>query len=77
MPRQDKLVEFAAWVKQHLTGDEKGEARLYLDRLFQDFGLSSLSASFGEGQGEVSSWSPYSAPLNSLEELFAGIEKKG
>lgn len=34
MPSQDKLAEFAAWVKQRLTGGEKGEAQLYLERLF-------------------------------------------
>ena len=38
MPSQQKLAEFVAWVKQHLTGDEKGEAQLYLERLFPVFG---------------------------------------
>ena len=38
MPSAEKLTEFVAWVRQHLTGDEKGEAQLFLDRLFQAFG---------------------------------------
>ena len=38
MPSQQKFAEFAAWVKQHLTVDEKGGAQLYLERHFQAFG---------------------------------------
>ena len=37
-PKQDKLAEFVNWAKQHVTGDEKGEAQVFLDRLFQAFG---------------------------------------
>ena len=37
MPSQDQLVEFAAWVRTHITGDEKGEAQIFLDHLFQAF----------------------------------------
>lgn len=33
-----KLQEFVQWVNQHIKGDEKGEAQVYLDRLFQGFG---------------------------------------
>lgn len=36
--RKDKLKAFVAWAKQHITGDEKGQARIFLDRLFQAFG---------------------------------------
>ena len=42
MPSPQKLVEFVAWVKQHLTGDEKGEAQLFLERLFQALGHAGL-----------------------------------
>ena len=38
MPSLDKLIEFTAWCQQHLTGDEKGQAQIFLDRLFQAFG---------------------------------------
>jgi hypothetical protein len=43
MPSQQKLAEFVAWVKQHLTGDEKGEAQHFLERLFQPFGHAGLN----------------------------------
>ena len=38
MPDGTKLSEFAAWCQNHITGDEKGEAQIFLDRLFQAFG---------------------------------------
>ena len=38
MPSRDKLSEFAAWCQLHITGDEKGQAQIFLDRLFQAFG---------------------------------------
>ncbi len=36
--RQQRLAEFTAWAAQHICGDEKGEAQIFLDRLFQAFG---------------------------------------
>lgn len=38
MPSRDKLTEFIAWCQKHITGDEKGQAQIFLDRLFQAFG---------------------------------------
>ena len=38
MPDGTKLSEFAVWCAKHITGDEKGEAQIFLDRLFQAFG---------------------------------------
>jgi hypothetical protein len=38
MPDREKLSEFVAWCAQHVTGDEKGQAQIFLDRLFQTFG---------------------------------------
>ena len=35
--RKQKLAEFVAWADKHITGDEKGEAQIFLDRLFQAF----------------------------------------
>lgn len=35
-----KLEEFVRWVELHVKGDEKGEAQIFLDRLFQGFGHS-------------------------------------
>ena len=36
--REQHLSAFVQWTKDHITGDEKGEAQLFLDRLFQAFG---------------------------------------
>lgn len=38
MPSREKLTEFVAWCGKHITGDEKGQAQIFLDRLFQAFG---------------------------------------
>jgi hypothetical protein len=36
--RQQRLAQFVDWSTQHITGDEKGQAQIFLDRLFQAFG---------------------------------------
>jgi len=36
--RITRLTDFVAWVKANIRGDEKGEAQIYLDRLFRAFG---------------------------------------
>jgi hypothetical protein len=36
--RQQRLAGFVAWTAQHIKGDEKGEAQIFLDRLIQAFG---------------------------------------
>jgi SAM-dependent methyltransferase len=38
MSREEQLSQFAAWVRDNITGDEKGQAQIFLDRLFQAFG---------------------------------------
>jgi hypothetical protein len=38
MPSREKLSEFTAWCRKNITGDEKGEAQIFLDRLFIAFG---------------------------------------
>ena len=35
--REDRLQAFVDWTHEHITGDEKGEAQLFLDRLLQAF----------------------------------------
>jgi hypothetical protein len=40
--RSARIEEFVTWVKTHLSGDEKGEAQIYLDRLFHAFGWAGL-----------------------------------
>lgn len=37
-----KLQAFQEWTVQHIKGDEKGEAQVFLDRLFQAFGWPGL-----------------------------------
>ncbi len=37
-PLSEKLAEFSTWATAHITGDEKGQAQIFLDRLFQAFG---------------------------------------
>src|SRR5476651_1718637 len=32
------LTAFVAWTQAHITGDEKGQAQIFLDRLFIAFG---------------------------------------
>jgi SAM-dependent methyltransferase len=36
--RAERLEAFIAWAAKHITGDEKGQAQIFLDRLFQGFG---------------------------------------
>ena len=36
--RTDRLESFVKWVDEQVTGDEKGQAQIFLDRLFQAFG---------------------------------------
>jgi hypothetical protein len=36
--RQERLSAFVAWVRAHVTGDEKGEAHIFVDHLFHAFG---------------------------------------
>ena len=38
MPSREKLAEFTAWCQKNITGDEKGQAQIFLDRFFQAFG---------------------------------------
>ena len=37
-PKIEKLSAFVQWTQAHITGDEKGQAQIFLDRLFQAFG---------------------------------------
>ena len=36
--RAERLEAFIAWAAKNITGDEKGQAQIFLDRLFQGFG---------------------------------------
>jgi hypothetical protein len=39
VPNPEQLSSFVSWYQKHITGDEKGQAQIFLDRLFQAFGL--------------------------------------
>src|SRR5437879_3592456 len=36
--RADRLARFVDWTRTNITGNEKSEAQIFLDRLFQAFG---------------------------------------
>ena len=36
--RESLLQDFVNWSAAHITGDEKGQAQIFLDRLFRAFG---------------------------------------
>ncbi|OPZ25786.1 MAG: hypothetical protein BWZ02_02301 [Lentisphaerae bacterium ADurb.BinA184] len=36
--KRERLTGFVAWAHSHITGDEKSQAHIFLDRLFQAFG---------------------------------------
>jgi hypothetical protein len=38
MPDGVKLAEFTSWCPKNIAGDEKSQAQIFLDRLFQAFG---------------------------------------
>lgn len=40
--RVARLNDFVSWCKAHITGDEKGEAQIFLDHLFRAFGHDGL-----------------------------------
>jgi hypothetical protein len=40
--RGKRLADFVSWVGANIRGDEKGEAKVYLDRFFQALGHSGV-----------------------------------
>ena len=42
--RTERLRTFVEWVGEHVAGDEKGEAQLFLDRLLRAFGHDGVKA---------------------------------
>jgi hypothetical protein len=40
--RKSRLQEFVDWAAAHISGDEKGQSQIFLDRLFQAFGQKGL-----------------------------------
>ncbi len=48
-----KIKEFVAFVAKHIKGDEKGQAQVFLDRLFQAFGHAGVLEVGGEFEYRV------------------------
>lgn len=48
-----KLQAFIEWAQQHIKGDEKGEAQVFLDRLFQAFGWAGLKEAGAECEERI------------------------
>ncbi|MFB7637674.1 DNA methyltransferase [Peribacillus butanolivorans] len=42
MDKKEKLASFVHWFQTYCIGDEKGEAQIFLDRLFQGFGHNGI-----------------------------------
>ncbi len=51
--RIKRLESFAAWVRSHISGDEKGEAHVFLDRLLQAFGQRGLLEVGGKAEFRI------------------------
>ena len=52
-PVTARLKEFTAFVANHIQGDEKGQAQVFLDRLFQAFGHAGAMESGGQFEYRV------------------------
>ena len=66
--RTERLSDFVAWARANITGDEKGEAQIFIDRLFQAFarpGAREVGGTFEErvkkraGEGKGVSFADY------------------
>src|SRR5258708_36408474 len=47
MVQQQSLQQFVNWWRQYCTGDEKGQAQIFLDHLFQAFGHAGVQEAGG------------------------------
>lgn len=51
--RQERLQAFVDWAAGNVTGDEKGQAQIFLDRLFQGFGQKGVLEVGGEPEFRI------------------------
>ncbi|MBN2024717.1 MAG: class I SAM-dependent DNA methyltransferase [Pirellulales bacterium] len=51
--REEPLRQFVGWAAEYVTGDEKGQAQIYLDRLFQAFGQKGCLEVGGEPEFRI------------------------
>ena len=61
MPNRAKLLESTAGCQPHLTGDEKGQAQIFRDRLLQAFGQPDCPAVDGTTAFRHTTAPPYPA----------------
>ena len=50
--KRDDLAQFVYWAQANITGDEKGQAQIFLDHLFQAMGHPGGSLSVDGGTPE-------------------------
>ncbi len=53
MTLSNDLTEFVKWTDQHIEGDEKGEAQVFVDRLFKAFGLGGVHEAGGKLEARI------------------------
>ncbi len=51
--RKSRLQEFVDWSAANITGDEKGQSQIFLDRLFQAFGQKGLLEVGGKAEFRI------------------------
>ncbi len=52
-PRTERLATFRSWAAAHITGDEKGQAQIFVDRLMQAFGHAGSLDVGGEAECRI------------------------
>lgn len=53
MTKEQQFQQFVAWWQQHCTGYEKGEAQIFLDRLFKAFGHEGVREAGGNLEKDI------------------------
>jgi hypothetical protein len=89
MSREEKLAEFVGWAQHHISGDEKGQTQIFLDRLFQAFGLPGVLDVGGQTEFRIRqaaedgggtafadpNWNPEDLPgANPLKDAHAALD---
>ena len=70
------LKTFVQWAAKHITGDEKGEAQVFLDRLFQGFGWEGFKEANAVCELRVKNTNGGTSFADLVWKLVVGIEMK-
>ena len=73
--RKQEIEEFVSYVKENLTGDEKGQAQLFCDRLFRAFGHKGILEA--DGNLEVRVKEAKSEKIKFIDCLWSPAGKDG